>query len=502
MGRKEKNTFPSIDEIKNEIYEFIDSVGADERFKSKLFKFLQGLENEAVNYKRSVNLSVKRTDEMKSTFYRRNAHEGRFSKMSMHELARLRPIARAKLRRLEKRQKIKRAEKEIVEFAKHIYKDIPADRLKQLIVRQRYNNTISNSGLERSKELMTLTDIYHKICQYINESRNDLNRDKINMEREKSKFEHEMLRILDVAQKGKTESYNELVGAHEAIKSNDELTAEIITNSKYKEKTINASIYYRALKRNNYSISCEGKLPGGKVSLYEYCFTRESKKNSTDGITKIDGETITIFSEIKPKVLQQELRKLDFDKIKILFDEHFKIFRNCIGKPHMYITDKLFRDIFRNPLRYMESSPEYEGNSTEYHERENIYDQMVRKYYGEQMKRNYRTNGRECLPKFRLMENPYYGDLSACKIGNEYSYTMVGRGIISDNVPVEEQDYLSWFEKNGFYFVERSIDGRRNNGIIRVNPTIGDDVDKIGAKIAKAEREERGVIKDHDPHIL
>lgn len=34
MGRKEKNTFPSIDEIKNEIYEFIDSVGADERFKS------------------------------------------------------------------------------------------------------------------------------------------------------------------------------------------------------------------------------------------------------------------------------------------------------------------------------------------------------------------------------------------------------------------------------------------------------------------------------------
>ena len=45
MGRKEKNTFPSIDEIKNEIYEFIDSVGADERFKSKLFKFLQGLEN-------------------------------------------------------------------------------------------------------------------------------------------------------------------------------------------------------------------------------------------------------------------------------------------------------------------------------------------------------------------------------------------------------------------------------------------------------------------------
>ena len=42
----------------------------------------------------------------------------------MHELARLRPIARAKLRRLEKRQKIKRAKKEIVEFAKHIGADI------------------------------------------------------------------------------------------------------------------------------------------------------------------------------------------------------------------------------------------------------------------------------------------------------------------------------------------------------------------------------------------
>lgn len=80
MGRKEKNTFPSIDEIKNEIYEFIDSVGADERFKSKLFKFLQGLENEAANYKRSVNLSVKRTDEMKSTFYRRTHMKADFQK--------------------------------------------------------------------------------------------------------------------------------------------------------------------------------------------------------------------------------------------------------------------------------------------------------------------------------------------------------------------------------------------------------------------------------------
>lgn len=431
--------------------------------------FLGSIEYEEKTHIKNINLKEKTIKNMRMVINQGERPNNPLSNKESSQLARMK-YTRKRLRNIEKKQKIARIQEKLVEIGKSMYKEIPRDDIKRYIIGEKYKLIVSKTREDIAFDLIALSGIYLDTLELIDESRKAISHGNFQASITEKNIETEMIKRLKSARDGKSTSAYRVEEAHNVINSNEDLSREIVANSKYRSRRIEKKVYYRNTAKAIYDIRNTGILSGERLSLYEYEFSREKDanrfENSTNSVKRKNVDIIKIYSELTPEAFQKLLSKFEFTNIKELFYDQFKIFRNCIGRPHLYMSGELLQSILNNPQRFKNYTPVS-------YDKENIYDQMIRREYALRMEKNSEVPSYECLENFELSRS-YDDRFRACKIGEFTSATNLDGKDISRVV------------ESGIYFCERDERGKRTSEIIVLDAKPGDKYQEIADKIRKA----------------